>query len=57
MMAKGGFGRDEEGDERKLSHREIWALIWQTYKTVMPRVILFGLLLLLVTFFVTEVLF
>jgi hypothetical protein len=41
----------------KLERRDVWALIWATYKTLLPRVLLFALVFLLITWLITEVLF
>jgi hypothetical protein len=45
-------------DERpKLTSRDVWALIWATYKTSAPYLLIFLLLFSLGVWFVTEVLF
>jgi hypothetical protein len=45
-------------DERpKLTSRDVWALIWATYKTSLPYLLVFLLLFSLGVWFVTEVLF
>lgn len=53
--------RDEpetyEGDRPKLTTRDVLALIWATYKTSAPYLLVFLLLFLLALWLVTEVLF
>jgi len=45
------------GGRPKLRRRDVLALVWATYKTTAPYLLLFLLLFLLATWFVTEVLF
>lgn len=45
-------------DERpKLTRRDVWALIWATYKTSAPYLLIFLLAFAAAVWFVTEVLF
>lgn len=46
----------EEG-RPKLTRRDVWALVWSTYKTSAPYLLAFLALFLLAVWFVTEVLF
>jgi hypothetical protein len=46
-----------EGTRPKLTTRDVLALIWATYKTSAPYLLVFVLLFLLALWLVTEVLF
>jgi hypothetical protein len=46
-----------EGGRPKLTTRDVLALIWATYKTSAPYLLVFVLLFLLALWLVTEVLF
>lgn len=41
----------------RLTRRDVWVLIWRTYKTSFPYVMLFVLVLIVVTWLITEVIF
>jgi hypothetical protein len=47
----------EDGDRPKLSPRDVRALVWATYKTSFPYLLVFLVLFLGAVWFVTEVLF
>ncbi|MBA2666027.1 MAG: hypothetical protein H0U69_03210 [Trueperaceae bacterium] len=45
-------------DERpKLTRRDTWHLVWQTYATSLPYMLVFVIAMLAVTWFVTTVVF
>lgn len=48
----------EPSEERpKLTTRDVWALIWASYKTSAPYLLIFLVLFIAAVWFVTEVLF
>ncbi len=47
----------EDQDRPKLSRRDVRSLVWSTYKTSLPYLLVFLVLFLGAVWFVTEVLF
>ena len=50
-------GADEAPDRPQLGRRDIWRLIWATYATTFPLLLVFLLGMALATWIVTELIF